>query len=126
MWLFPSGFVKLGAALVVLGTLVVMWQLGRRAGARALPADLADSGLQFQRAQLARQRDALRSVWRWYLAPLVPGLVMFLWGVQGGRVGPIELVVDGLVVSVLAWVAWINHRAAARLQREIEALDALS
>jgi hypothetical protein len=81
-WYFPHWLTKLGALLTVAGTGVVMWQLHRRARARPLPEALAGSLMEFHRAELARQRDALRSVWRWYIGPLVPGLVLFLCGRQ--------------------------------------------
>ena len=126
MWLFPHWVTRLGAALVVLGTLVVMWQLHRRAASRAVPAELGGTCLQYQRSELVRQRDALHSVWLWYLGPLLPGLVVFVWGVQGGSAKPVALLVDAAMLAVFVAIAWVNRRAAARLQRQIDALDALA
>lgn len=50
-------------------------QLRWRGTERSLPAD-ADtrSSVEFHRLELERRRYALRTVWRWYLSPLVPGL----------------------------------------------------
>jgi hypothetical protein len=112
--------------LVVLGTLVVMWQLHRRAASRAVPKDFGASGLQFQRTELARQCDALRSVWLWYLAPLVPGFAVFMWGRQGRSAKPAYLLVDLTMLAVFAAIAWINRWGAAKLQRQIDALDSLA
>jgi len=126
IWYFPYWVTRLGAALVVLGTLVVMWQIHRRAASRAVPEDFGSAGLQFQRRELSRQRDALRSVWLWYLGPLVPGLAVFMWGIQGGSAGPFELLVDLMMVAVFIVIAWVNRWAAAKLQRRIDMLDALA
>jgi hypothetical protein len=112
--------------LVVLGTLVVMWQLHRRAASRAVPEDFAVNCLQFQRTELARQRDALRTVWLWYLGPLVPGLAVFMWSIQGRSARPIDLLVDLTMLTAFAAVAWINRWGAAKLQRQIDALNALA
>lgn len=126
IWLFPYWVTRLGAALVVAGTLVVMWQLHRRAASRAVPTDLGGACLQFQRAELARQRDALRAVWLWYLGPLLPGLVVFMWGRQGGSAKLVEWLVDLAMLAVFVAIAWINRRAATHLQRQIDALDELA
>ncbi len=127
IWLFPYWVTRLGAVLVVLGTLVVMWQLNRRAGSRVVPADFGGTCVQFQCAELARQRDALRSVWLWYLGPLLPGLVVFMWGMQGGTVNhPFELWVDMSMLALFVAIAWINRWAAAKLQHQIDALEALA
>ncbi len=124
-WIFPHWLTKLGALLVVAGEAVMLWQLKRRASLQPLPEALGASLLQFHRAELARQRDALRSVWRWYVAPIVPGLLLFLCGrqIENGHWQAWPFVVTALV---LAAVVWINRRAAQQLQREIEALDGLS
>lgn len=123
-WVFPHWLTKLGALLTVVGTAVVVWQLHRRACAQPLPEALGASLLQFHRGELARQRDALRSAWRWYVAPLLPGLLLFLCGrqIENGRWQPWPFVITALV---MAGVVWINRRAASQLQREIDALDVL-
>ena len=126
IWWFPYWVTRLGAVLVVLGTLVVMWQLHRRAASRAVPEDFAVNCLQFQRTELARQRDALRTVWLWYLGPLVPGLAVFMWSIQGRSARPIDLLVDLTMLTAFAAVAWINRWGAAKLQRQIDALNALA
>lgn len=123
-WIFPHWLTKLGALLTVAGSAVVVWQLRRRASALPLPEALGASLLQFHRTELVRQRDALLSVWRWYVAPAVPGLLLFLCGrqIENGRWQPWPFIIT---VLVMAGVVWINRRAAQQLQREIEALDLL-
>lgn len=123
-WFFPHWLTKLGALLTVAGTAVVMWQLQRRASARPLPAALGGSLLQFHRGELVRQRDALRSVWRWYVAPIVPGMVLFLCGrqIEIGSWNPGTFICAALLMGV---VVLLNLYAARKLQRQIDALDQL-
>lgn len=127
----PDPLAAAGAALVVLGTLLVAWQLHIRASAEAPPA--ADAGvpiLAHQRAQLVRQRDALAQVALWYLLPLVPGLMlMMLAPVLRRGLGALsaELVIAlGLNLLVFGGIWWLNRLAARRLQAAIDDLDALA
>lgn len=132
-FLLPSPIARIGAALVVLGTLYVVWQLGRRASAIAPPpGEAALPLIVHQRAQLVRQRDALAAVGRWYLLPLIPGLaVMMLGPTLAG--GPAALLHIGwkhglsilLAVLVFAGIWWLNRRAAGMLGEKIAELDAL-
>ena len=63
---------------MIAGALTVMFELHRRGSARTAPADLGLSTcIDFHRKSLERQRDALRTVWIWYLLPFVPGLAIF-------------------------------------------------
>ena len=70
---FSRGLDLLGPVLLTAG--VVWIQLRWRGTERSFPAD-ADtrSSVEFHRLELERRRYALRTVWRWYLSPLVPGL----------------------------------------------------
>ena len=124
-WIFPYWVTKLGALLTVLGTVFVMWQLHRRASAHDLPEALAASHVAFHRAELLRQRDAVRGVWLWYVGPFVPGFLVFMWGRQTelGIHHPWIYVVGAILMLAIAVV---NRFAARRLQREIDALDALA
>jgi hypothetical protein len=113
--------------LVIAGGVVVLWQLHRRAGLRRLPPPaLGGATLPFHRAELLRQRDAMRSVGRWYLAPLVPGFIVSAWGmarhVPASQPGLFLLVAAALFVAVIV----LNRRGAAQLQRQIDALDAMA
>ncbi|USA40589.1 hypothetical protein [Pelagerythrobacter marinus] len=113
----------------IVGMVVVLCGLYYRAG--NLPHRPEVDCRSHLRAQLVHQRDALASVPRWYLAPLVPGLAL----VTVGSVLPIaraegwivaSLAAAGplaLIAGVFAGIAWLNRRAARELAREIEALD---
>ena len=78
-FLLPSPVARIGAGLIVLGTLIMVRQLHRRAAASPPPeAEAALPLIVHQRAQLVRQRDALAKVGRWYLLPFVPGLALMV------------------------------------------------
>ena len=85
--------------------------------------------MEFYRRELERQRDLLRDIWRWYLGPFIPGLVVFVWGsvrhVKGGQW--VKAVPFGVLCVVFFWfVGRLNRRAADKLQRQIEELRGLS
>jgi hypothetical protein len=111
----------------------VVWNLHRRGRAVATPISASTSALiDFQRAELVRQRDALASVWRWYFLPFVPGMAVFAvfaWmGVIGNGV-PLERVRTGVTIGVAVFGVssivgiLLNLLGAAHLQRQIENLD---
>jgi hypothetical protein len=80
LWIFPGWMIKTGSALFVIATLFVVWQLHKRGAAEMLPAHSGMPLLAFHRETLIRQRDLLRSVGTWYLAPFVPGFVLVVLG----------------------------------------------
>jgi len=119
---------QIGSALIILATAIVLQQLHRRAASRPLPgADAAITSRDFLRAELLRQRDALRAVWRWYVAPFVPGVVVFRWGVetQMAGVGPFAhgVLANALIAAVLLAIVALNWRMAGKLQKEIDQLE---
>ncbi len=128
----PSPVIKAGALLIALGAAYVCWklhQLGRAASKAEL--DAAQSLSDFHRAELLRQRDALKTVWRWYLAPFVPGMLVFLGGIsfepalQAPLAAKATVFLTGLAfqAAVFAAVAGLNAMAAKKLDAEIAALD---
>jgi len=124
---------RLGAVLVALGTLVLVWQLRHRASAVAPPS--AETGLPVlvhQRAQLVRQRDALASVGLWYLLPLAPGmgLIMFAPAFEHGPAVLLlmrwrDIASMAFIFAVFGGVWWMNLRVAAKLQKAIDEMDVL-
>ena len=126
---FPFPLMRAGSVLIILGTLWVAHQLRARASGRPVPGDMGDrSWVDFHREQVLRQRDALRAVWLWYVAPFVPGMVVFRWGVETeldagapfARGWAANLAIAGVLLLVVAF----NRFAARRLQRRIDELDA--
>jgi hypothetical protein len=141
-WRFPAPLMRIGSGLIILATFYVLHQLHRRASAEPLPADLGRSTfIEFHRRQLIRQRDAIQSVWSWYLRPFVPGLAFFLAGltqsamniarVAGHPLSALHVVQyiavsASFVVVVFLGVWYLNRWTAHRLQAQIEDLEALT
>jgi hypothetical protein len=108
--------------LIVAGMVYVMIQIHLRGSARGAPQDAGiRASLEFHRLSLERQRDALRSVWRWYLLPFVPGFAasLVVAGVEKGF--GMRVVVIGIMMVLLLVAVWrLNAWGARRLDRRIE------
>ena len=130
----PSVTMRIGALMVVIGTLVVAWQLHRLASAARPPESAAaEPILVHQRAELARQRDALAGVFTWYLLSLIPGLLVMMLGpgLEHGVVGllhaPRSIWIRMIFVAATFTGVWLlNQRGAARLGKQIDDIDALT
>lgn len=132
VFVLPQLLHKIGAALVVLGTFYAGWQLHRRASAVAPEIAGAMPILKSTRIQMARQRDFLHGIFRWYLLPFIPGLAVMLIGngqdaAMSANV-PIWMRWTALAAMAAVFVAiWaLNQWAARRLQRKIDEIDALT
>jgi hypothetical protein len=122
----------IGCGLIVLATLFVSWMLHRQASARAMPGEASLGALiDVHRAELVRQRNALTSVWRWYLLPFAPGLVLMfadMWLGSAAKGSPLRATIGlatvGIIfIAVAVGVVLLNLLAAAWLQRMIDDLD---
>jgi hypothetical protein len=125
-----SWLMRAGGACIIAATLFVVWELHRRAAAASVP-ETGEPAANVYRAELARQRDALRSVGAWYLAPFVPGMALLLLGRWfQSHSTRVSLGVDHLIILLGAAIAalvflviWlVNQRGADRLQRQIDEL----
>jgi len=122
---------RIGSAMVVAGTFYAAWQLNRRASA----VDPASAGtmpiLEFVRAQLVRQRDALASIFWWYLLPFLPGLATMSIGammlrVEEGQSGIARGIIGlSIMLAIFAGIWWLNVHWAGKLQKHIDEIDAL-
>ncbi len=131
-FIIPVPVVKAGCALIILGALYICWKLHSMASARrGDELDAAASLADYHRAELVRQRDALSTVWRWYLAPLVPGMLLFNVGTVFTPENPMPLLAKlaslafslGIIAAVFAGIAWLNARAVRKLDKEIAGID---
>jgi hypothetical protein len=126
---------RAGALVCAAGIVVVLARL--RSHGTAAPAPAAEAPTRehvaHYRAELVRQRDLLASVPRWYLGPLVPGMVLLVVGValdalaRGMPMGTVAarlMEPVGIIVGMFGVIAVANHVVAKRLTREIAALDA--
>jgi hypothetical protein len=132
IWVTPAAIMRTGFALIVAGLLYLVWQLHRRGSSKRLPEDLGlASGVEFFRRELERQRNMVQDVWKWYLAPLVPGLGVVLVAIP--ILNPhhlrhpflVEAAVGAAVALGFYWIGRINQHAARCLQKTIDELDAL-
>jgi hypothetical protein len=116
---------RAGSVLVIAGMLYVVWHLSRWGSSR----EVTGNTLEFHRRELERQRDLLKSIWRWYLGPMIPGLLVI--GAAGlrdkGSAGHTRFVIGYLVALPLFFygVGLLNKRGARCLQRQIDELDKL-
>lgn len=135
-WTLHGLLIRVGAGLIIAGALLVMFELHRRGSARTPPADLGlRTCIEFHRRSLERQRDALRTVWTWYLLPFVPGLAVFETGsaINQWKAHPVGLehfVLASLaapaIVAAVYFAVWrLNQWAAGKLQKRIDELTAL-
>jgi hypothetical protein len=131
----PHVLSKIGSVLILLAAVFVVWQL--RGRAPAVPPERAGTMpiTQFMRLQLVRQRDAMRSVLWWYIAPFVPGFVVFVMGNAGAAAGDMTAIVplrwgDWLFLAgfaiLLALIWRFNQRVVRKLQKHIDEIDALT
>lgn len=126
----PDWGIRAAVALIIAGVAYICWKLATIA--RAARKEDGVSWADFHRAELVRQRDATASVWRWYLAPMLPGIAAFiLASAFTASEDDIPLVFRiGVAVLGAMWVAavfygiaYINKRASKKLQEEIDRLD---
>ena len=128
----PSLGVRASSWLTVLATAFVVWKL-RRDGSPlpppALGAPLGES-LAHHRASLVRQRDLLRTAPLWYVGPFVVPMVLFQVSVALERSpgAPFAVLMRELArplfvsLLVFAAIAFLNVRAAGKLDAKIESL----
>ncbi len=133
---FHSALLRLGSALIIAAAIWVSYWIHRKGSPTAMTAEMdAQSCIDFHRSELVRQRDLLSTIWTWYLLPFTPGLALFLLGQQLStlaKAGSHQHYGDiairyGVVVAVFAGtfilLGKLNHWAAKKLQRKIDALD---
>jgi hypothetical protein len=130
IWRFPMPIVRTGLVFLIIGLSYVTFRWHQRAAFKDAPATAGVlDALAFHHQQLERQRDARQNNWRWYVLPLVPGVLTIFIGVLLER-HPISWVrfwiaLAAVIVSATT-VVLLNEKAARRLQQEINALDSLT
>lgn len=132
-FLVPVWSIKVGAVLIIAAALYISWTLHRIGGASPPTEPTSGQSLAtHHRAALVRQRDALRSVWRWYLLPFVPGMLVFTLGTTLETASEIPLSATfasgaislGFIAAIFYGVHALNVHAAKKLDAEIDRLDA--
>lgn len=118
-------------AMVVAGTVFILWHLIRHGSnlARRPEEDCRSHLL----GQLTRQRDLLRRVPFWYLAPLLPGICA-VYGITAAQVAQAQgwaVALEGIwmpftaTMGFFGLVAWLNYAAARKLDKELRRLRAV-
>lgn len=126
----PAGR-RVAGGLILAAAVYVIYQLHKRGWVRAAPPEAASTAwLDFYRAELARQRDALRTIWWWYLAPILGALVVFAAALPLPHVeqpGLWRNIAPFVILSVVWCLAMgiLTRRIVRQLQGEIDAVDAL-
>jgi FtsH-binding integral membrane protein len=131
LWIFPAPLMRLGSLLIIAGAIFIVVWIHFRASANPIPSQISFMEyISRYRDEIRRQQTALRTVWLWYLGPLVPGLVLFTIGMSrllehapGSRrpMWPFVVVMVGVFVGV--WL--LNLWGARRLQSKIDELSRL-
>ncbi len=118
---------RVSYVLIIVAALYIAWHLQARGAPRSLPAEMGRAnGIEFYRSELERQRNLLRSIWKWYLGPMLPGMALLITyaivtAPPGRRTFP---AVYAVVAAAFFWlVSLINQRAAERFNRQIAELD---
>lgn len=116
-----SGIGHLAVAVALLWVLARLNQRQRAARVTAPGTPI----LTHLRARLAAERDMLRGAWAWYVAPLVPGFALIYGGIALEPEPNWWVFWPGTLftTAVVLWIAWLNRRAAGRLDEEISRLD---
>ncbi len=118
---------RIAFALIIAGAIYVAWHIRKWGSPKVLPADLGRANCAgFFRAELERQCDLLRSIWKWYLGPPIPGMgVISIYGIwvapPDRRWFPIAFAVAAAATFWL--IGRLNQRAARRLEGQIAELD---
>ena len=123
---------KLGSLLVIAAAIFAPWQLHRRASAVSPEKAGTMPIYVFLRGQLVRQRDALKTLFSWYILPFLPGLALMIAGngldPKIEAAGPpiwVRWVALAAMVAFIAGIWWVNQLVARRLQKRILEIDAL-
>lgn len=131
VFILPMPLQRVGSAMIVAATFYVAWQLHRRASAEP-PEEAGTMPLYlFMRAQFVRHRDALRSIFWWYLLPFVPGLAVLVAGSLHAPDthpdGPTwrDAVGVAAMAAVFFVIWWFNQRVVRKLQKHIDEIDTL-
>lgn len=124
-----DNLLRLAYLLFIAGMIWVVVQLLRKGSARSMPDAVGNSTcVEFLRAEMERQRDVVKNVWPWYLAPLVPGFVVYTVAYALAFRRPASwaglALLDGIIAVVFFGVWKMNMRAARCLQRKIDELRA--
>ena len=122
----PDPWIRAACLLIIAGLAVYALILHRRGRAdrESLPG-VGEDCRRFHIDALTRQRDLIGSVWLWGIAPVLPGLALFMGRrlvLAPAKALPLMLAADAGVVLLIVLNVALNLRGAQRLQKQIDAL----
>lgn len=124
---FGSESASIATALVLAGFVYAWRWIGRRRSPKVLPADCGlKRSVDFYRAELERERNVQRGMWRAYLA-VIPGMVVAIEGIQHRPTPQFaqHFAITAAGVVGACFLCWLfNLQQAKLLQRRIDDLDA--
>jgi len=117
--------------LFLAGLIWIVVQLHRKGSAKTMPTGVDSvTSLHFYRVELERQRELVASVWSWYLAPLVPGFIVYTIGHAIRAPHPSAwaglALLDASVALAFLFIWKLNMRTAQCLDRMIHELNGTS
>lgn len=126
----PDWGVRLACVVLIVGVMAVSANLWRNR-ITDNPAALGQDSLGYYRAQLVAQREMLASVGRWYLGPILPGMVLFVLAMARASAAQLGLaaalttaaVATGVIGGVFYAILWLNRRAAHALGVELARVE---
>jgi hypothetical protein len=119
---------RVAFGLFFLGLIWIVVQLHRKGSAKRMPTGVDTvTSLHFYREELRRQRDLVTSVWSWYLAPLVPGFIVYTIGQAIRSPHPAAwaklTLLDASVALAFFFIWKLNMRTARCIDRMIHELN---
>jgi len=135
-WVQDAQLPRVGVVLIIAAIIYMVYQLHQKGSARSIPSEMGSSVcLDLYLKELQRQLNTLRTVWSWYLLPLVPGMILYLIGMtipaaisKGLNVLWAILVLTGsalFIALIFYGIYRLNQRAADNLQHQIDELHAI-
>lgn len=122
----PDPWMKAACLLIIAGLAFYTFILHSRGRAdREGLRTVGENCRQFHIDALTRQRDLVGGLWLWGVAPVVPGLALFMGRrlvLAPAKALPILLAADAVAIVLLVGVIAMNLWAAHRLQKRIDAL----
>lgn len=126
-WNTPQLIPRIAYALLIVAATFYVWYLHRWGSARPAPAEMGSADCaRFYRDELMRQRDLLRSVWKWAIGPVLPGILLLaVYNISSAQSSELwrQLLYVVLEGAIFLAVAWGNLLAARRLDGRIAELN---
>ena len=118
---------RAGCGLIIAALVFGAWYVRKHGSPDAPPSGTALSDhIGYHRAELVRQRDLNRNVLWWSMLPVVPGIGLFIAGIERAGIVEYDAPVQNRVAFIVAafTIVWLfSLWRAHRQQKQIDALD---